>query len=160
MKSAILNVRIPQEIKNELINDANEKGINLSNRINEILITHCQKEINKDSTLGAEMYNSNEFIFLFAWLMEKRRYQTDHHEIEVLNDLKNITYKVINDGNIDEYIRQEFEKVYYDLKRYIKNFGCPNNSFDFCDPYNGKNFDYTGLLEYVTYMAFKNKTKL
>ena len=160
MKSVILNVRIPQEIKNALIIDGNQKGKNLSDNTRDILVDHCHKIGNKDSALGREMYNTNEFIFLFAWIMEKRRCQIDDNEIGVLNNLRCITYKVINDESVPEYIREEFGKVHFDLKRYIKNFGSPNSSFDFCDPHNGNNFDYSGLLEYVTNKAFENKIYL
>lgn len=160
MKSVILNLRISLEIKNALINEANQSGKNLSDNARDILITHCHKLKNTDSILGKEMYNTNEFIFLFAWIMEKRRYQNDDNEIGVLNYLKNVTYKVINDENLPEYLREEFGKVNLDLKRYIKNFGSLNNSFDFCDPYNGSNFDYSGLLEYISTKAFENKIYL
>ena len=160
MKSVILNVRIPQEIKNALIIDGNQKGKNLSDNTRDILTAHCHKLENKDSVLGSEMYNSNEFIFLFMWVMEKRTFQNDDNEIEVLNNLKNVTYKVINDESLPEYIRDEFEKIHFDLKRFIKNFGSPNNSFDFCDPLNGNNFDYSGLLEYVSTKAFENNILL
>ncbi len=159
-KSAILNLRIPQEIKNGLINEANQLGKNLSENTLNILTTHCNKIKNKDAALGNEMYNTNEFIFLFAWLLEKRRYQSCNNEIGELNYLKNITYKVINDESLPEYIREEFEKIHFDLKKYIKNFGSPNNSFDFCDPNNGNNFDYSGLLEYVSSKTFSNKIYL
>jgi hypothetical protein len=160
MKSVILNVRISLEIKNVLVDEANKKGTNFSDNIREILTNHCQEEQNKHSILGNKIYNSNEFLFLFAWLMEKRRYQNDNNEIGVLNDLKNVTYKVINDESIEEYIREEFEKVHFDLKRFIKHFGSPNNSFDFCDPNNGNNFDYSGLLEYINAKAFENRIYL
>lgn len=160
MKSVILNLRISLEIKNALINEANQSGKNLSDNTRDILITHCRKLETKDSILGNEMYNTNEFIFLFAWIMEKRRYQNDDNEIGVLNYLKNVIYKVINDESLPDYIREEFEKVHFDLKRYIKNFGSLNNSFDFCDPYNGNNFDYSGLLEYISTKAFENKIYL
>lgn len=160
MKSVILNLRISLEIKNALINEANQSGKNLSDNTRDILITHCRNLETKDSILGNEMYNTNEFIFLFAWIMEKRRYQNDDNEIGVLNYLKNVIYKVINDESLPDYIREEFEKVHFDLKRYIKNFGSLNNSFDFCDPYNGNNFDYSGLLEYISTKAFQNKIYL
>lgn len=160
MKSVILNLRISLEIKNALINEANQSGKNLSDNTRDILITHCRNLETKDSILGNEMYNTNEFIFLFAWIMEKRRYQNDDNEIGVLNYLKNVIYKVINDESLPDYIREEFEKVHFDLKRYIKNFGSLNNSFDFCDPYNGNNFDYSGLLEYISTKAFENKIYL
>jgi hypothetical protein len=160
MKSVILNLRISLELKNALINEANQSGKNLSDNARDILVTHCHKLENKDSILGGEMYNTNEFIFLFAWIMEKRRYQNDDNEIGVLNYLKNVAYKVINDENLPEYLREEFGKVHFDLKRYIKNFGSLNNSFDFCDPYNGNNFDYSGLLEYISTKAFENKIYL
>lgn len=160
MKSVILNVRIPVEIKNTLTIDGNQKGKNLSDNTRDILTDHCHKLENKDSNLGSEIYNTNEFIFLFAWIMEKRRCQNDDNEIGVLNNLRCITYKVINDECFPEYLREEFGKVHFDLKRYIKYFGSPNNSFDFCDPYNGNNFDYSGLLEYVYTKAFENKIYL
>ena len=160
MKSVILNVRIPVAIKNALIIDGNQKGKNLSDNTRDILITHCRKLENKDSTLGNEMYNTNEFIFLLVWIMEKRIYQNDNNEIGILNYLKNIAYKVINDEHLPEYLREEFAKVHFDLKRYIKNFGTLNNSFDFCDPFNGNNFDYFGLVEYISTRTFENKIYL
>lgn len=156
MKSVILNVRIPLEIKNTLIIDGNQKGKNLSDNTRDILTDHCHKLENKDSTLGSEMYNTNEFIFVIAWLLEKRYFHIDNNEIEVLCDLKNVIFKIINDESIHEHIREEFEKVHFDLKRYIKNFGSPNNNFDFCDRNNGKGFDYFLLLEYITKKAFGN----
>jgi hypothetical protein len=156
MKSVILNVRIPQEIKNILIIDGKQKGKNLSDNTRDILTDHCHKLKNKDSILGGEMYNSNEFIFLFAWIMEKRRCQNNVDDIEVLNNLKKVTYKVINDESLPDSIREEFEKVHFDLKRHIKNYKTPNNSFDFCEQ-NGSSFDYSHLIEYVTDRAFENK---
>ena len=157
MKSVILNVRIPQEIKSTLIIDGNQKGKNLSDNTRDILIDHCHKLENKDSILGSEMYNTSEFILLLAWILEKRRFHTDDNEISVLNQLKNIAYKVINDESLPYYIREEFEQVHFDLKRYITNFGTPINSFEFCVENKGKNFDYSLLLEYVTDRALENK---
>ncbi len=156
MKSVILNVRIPSEVKNTLIMDGNQKGKNLSDNTRDILVNHCRKLENKDSILGSKIFNTNEFIFLLAWVLEKRRIHTDYNEIGVLNNLKNASYKVINDESLPDYIREEFEKVHFDLKRYIKNFGSPNNSFDFCEQ-SGSSFDYSGLMEYVTDRAFENK---
>ena len=75
MKSVILNVRIPQEIKSTLIIDGNQKGKNLSDNTRDILIDHCHKLENKDSILGSEMYNTSEFILLLAWILEKRRFE-------------------------------------------------------------------------------------
>ncbi|MBC7747792.1 MAG: hypothetical protein H7Z76_04285 [Methylotenera sp.] len=157
MKSSIVNVRIPLEIKNALIKEANQSGKNLSDNIREILTSHSHKLENKDSILGSEMYNTSEFIFLFAWILEKRRCQDDDNKIDVINDLKCITYKVINDESLPIHIREEFEKVHFDLKRYIKNFGSVNNSFDFCDPKNRQSFDYSHLLDHIRFKAFENK---
>lgn len=160
MKSAIVNVRISQEIKNALIEEANQSGKNLSDNIREIITAHCQNFENRAPKLGSEMYNTSEFLFVIAWLLEKRYFYIDNNKRNVLCDLKNIIYKIINDESIHEHIREEFEKVHFDLKRYIKNFGSPNNSFDFCDRNTENSFDYSLLLEYINNKAFGNKPYL
>lgn len=159
MKSVILNVRIPIEIKNALTNESNRLKINLSHNIREILSTHCNGTEDNDSKsiLGNELYNSSEFLFLIVWLMEKRRLKTDNNGIRFLMDLKNVSLKVIKDEDFPAQIREEFEKVYFELTKYINHFGSPNNSFDFCDPYIGKGFDYSLLLGYINKKAFENR---
>ena len=159
MKSNILNVRIPEEIKNTLLKKSEELGINLSDMIREILTTHCDENENNDlsSVFNIELYNSNEFIFLLTWLIDKRKFPSDNNEIEVLIDLKNITLKVIKDQNFPEYLRSEFEKVHFDLSKFIKNFGSIDNRFEFCDLYNSDCFDYFGLIEYINLRSFENR---
>lgn len=160
MKSDILNVRIPQKIKNLLNTESDQLGINLSDNIRDILSNHCYKNNTQNLTIDAKLYNSNEFLFLITWLIDKRNNNYNNNNIEVLVNIKKVIYKVINDSTFPDYIRSEFEKVHNDLSKYIENYGAKDNRFTFCVLYTSECFDYTGLFDYIYIKAFENRIKL
>lgn len=163
MKSDILNVRIPRKLRDTLINDSDQKGISLSDNTREILTAHCEKlnvnEIDNQTLHDINFPNSNKFIFLTLWMLEKIR--DPHHwgSKNDLEDLKKIVLEVIKNDFFPLDLKQEFEKVLLDIVRLI-NEGTENNRFRFCELCSNDAFDYVILREYINQRAFENRIYL
>ena len=133
MKSEILNLRIPAALKEKLEKEANDNGITLSDLARDIISSHYETIV-KDNlifNLDYNFYTSNEFIYLLTWIFEKRLNNYDSNNIHVLERLKRIAMKAMNNSDFPPEIKKEFEKVYVDLSRYIYQYGITYNYFVF-----------------------------
>jgi predicted DNA-binding protein len=155
MKSVLLNVRVPENLSNRLNEESMDLGVNLSEILRTIIANHFDVELQED-----EIYNSNKFIYLLSWILAKKGQPQDHSEKETLVDLKNIVLEVLKDNQLPEHLIEEFEKLLFDLQRFITAFGTENNQFRFCVLYQEDTFDYTGLIDYIAYKAFENRIQL
>ena len=164
MKSDILNVRIPEKLKNMLIDDSDQKGISLSDNVRDILTTYnkeLQNEEVDNQTLFDNNYpNSNEFIYLISWMFEKSRDPYNWGLKNDLEDLKKIVLEVIKNDCFPNDLKQEFEKVLLDILRLISEFGTRNNQFRFCELCSNDAFDYVILRDYINNRAFENRIYL
>lgn len=164
MKSNILTVRIPEKLRNRLIDDSDQKGITLSENVKNILNTYSeelQREEVDNLTLFDNNYpNSNEFIYLISWMYEKMRDPCNWGLKNDLEDLKKIVLAVVKNDCFPHDLKLEFEKVLVDILRLIGEFGTGDNQFRFCELYSDDAFDYVILRDYINNRAFENRIYL
>lgn len=162
MKSEILNLRIPTTLKEKLENDANDNNSTLSELVREIISSYYEDN-DEDETLfvlESKFYASNEFIYFITWIFEKRLNNYDSNNIQVFEDLKRIAMKAMNDSYFSSELKNEFEKVYVDLSRFIYEYEMPNNYFRFCIPNHAQSFNYYLLVNFIYTKAFENVIQL
>ena len=161
MKSDILNVRISQKLRNTLINDSNQKGISLSDNVRDILTTYSvelqSEEVDNQTLVDNNFPNSNEFIFLIAFMYEKIKDPINWGLKNDLEDLKKIVLEVIKNDCFPNDLKLEFEKVLVDILRLISEFGTGGNKFRFSELRSNDAFDYVILWEYINNRAFENR---
>lgn len=164
MKSDILNVRIPEKLRNMLIDDSDQKGISLSDNVRDILTTYSEElqseEVDNQTLFDNNYPNSNEFIYLISWMYEKSRDPYNWGLKNDLEDLKKIVLEVIKNDCFPNDLKQEFEKVLLDILRLISEFGTGNNQFRFCELCSNDAFDYVILRDYINNRAFENRIYL
>lgn len=164
MKSVILNVRIPQKLRDRLIEDSDHKEISLSDNIREILNSYCEEqtidEIDNQTLHDINFYNSSEFIYLIFWIFEKIRSPKYCGTKNELEDIKKIVLEVLTNKFFPTDLKQEFEKVLIDIQRYINEFDFPNNQFKFCLICTPEVFDYEILRDFIKNKAFENRIYL
>lgn len=153
MKSVLLNVRVPEYLSDQINEEAMDSGISISEAVRTIISNHFTVTEN-------DIYNSNKFIYLTSWIFQKKGSPQDRSDKQTLIDLKNITLEVIKDNSLPSNLIEEFEKVLYDLQRFINEFGIENNQFKFCVLFREDSFDYKGLSDYIAYKAFENRIQL
>ncbi|WKL44894.1 hypothetical protein [Flavobacterium sp. ZE23DGlu08] len=161
MKSYILNVRIPEKLRNMLIDDSDQKGVSLSDNVRDILTTYSEElqseEIDNQTLFDNNYPNSNEFIYLISWIYEKSRDPYNWGLKNDLEDLKKIVLEVIKNDCFPNDLKREFEKVLLDILRLISEFGTGNNQFRFCELCSNDAFDYVILRDYINNRAFENR---
>lgn len=161
MKSVILNVRISQKLRDKLIDDSTQKEISLSDNSREILSLYFEEqyrnEIDNQTLQDINFYNSNEFIYLIFWMIDKIRLPRHDGTKNELEDIKKIVLEVITNKFFPTDLKQEFEKVLIDIQRYLNEFDLPNNQFKFCQLYTEEVFDYTMLSDFIRNKAFENR---
>lgn len=161
MKSVILNVRISQKLRDKLIDDSTQKEISLSDNSREILSLYFEEqyrnEIDNQTLQDINFYNSNEFIYLIFWMIDKIRLPRHDGTKNELEDIKKIVLEAITNKFFPTDLKQEFEKVLIDIQRYLNEFDLPNNQFKFCQLYTEEVFDYTMLSDFIRNKAFENR---
>lgn len=157
MKSMPLNVRIPASLREKLENDAQMNNVSLSDYTRDIITNHYINDDNENYFSGDTFYNSSDYIFLITWMFEKRVNPYDQNQKQVFKTLKDITLKIIKDDSFSYNLRQEFEKVFFDLTRFINEFGIENNYFRFCLTNYPESFNYYLLLDFTYKKAYENR---
>lgn len=164
MKSVILNVRIPQKLRDRLSDNAFEKGITLSDYSREILSSYFEAknayEIDNQTLHDINFYNSSEFIYLIFWMFEKIRSPNHFGPKSELEDLKKIVLQVVTNKFFPPDLKQEFEKVLIDIHRVITEFDSEHNQFKFCQLCTDEVFDFSILTDFIRNKAFENRIYL
>lgn len=153
MKSVPLHVRVPECLSDKLNDESVDSGTSNSEVLRKIISNHFTVTEN-------DIYNSNKFIYLTSWIFQKKGFPQDSSNKQTLIDLKNITLEVIKNNSLPSNLIEEFEKLLFDLQRFIAAYGTENNKFRFCVLYHEDTFDYTGLDDYIAYKAFENRIQL
>ena len=158
MKSEILNLRIPTSLKEKLEIDSNDNNITLSDLARQIIFSYYENDEFDipQYDLELDFYNSNEFLYLITWILEKRLNNYDSNNIKVFEGLKRIASKALNNKYFPIELKNEFEKVYVDLSRFIYEYEMPNNYFRFCIPNQPHSFNYYILVNFIYGKAFEN----
>ncbi|WP_026714457.1 hypothetical protein [Flavobacterium daejeonense] len=164
MKSVILNVRISQKLRDKLTDDSTQKEISLSDNAREILSLYFEEQnrnkIDNQTLHGINFYTSIEFIYLISWMFEKIRSPKHFGTKNELEEIKKIVLKAIANEFFPSDLKEEFEKVFVDIQRYINEFDSPNNQFKFCELCTNDVFDYEILKDFIRNKAFENKIYL
>jgi hypothetical protein len=158
MKTEILNVRVTRQMNNLLIADSSNKEITISDNIRIILSDYFglnQNLINQNSFESKnDFYNSNEFIYLVAWMFDKKGRPQIDCEKQKLIELQNIISTVTRIDILTPYLKAEFSNVLADLNRVINENYTKDKQFRFCKLYENDTFDYLGFLDHLAYEAF------
>lgn len=155
MKSILLNVRVPDYLNDQLQEESTHSGQSISEVLRSIISDHYRL-----STHEEELYTSNRFIFLIVWIYQKKGQPRDHSDKQTLIDLKNTVLEVVKDNQLPDHLVEEFEKLLFDIQRFINEFGTENNQFRFCELFKEDTFDYSGLSEYIACKASENRIQL
>lgn len=158
MKSIPLNIRIKASLREKLEKDAQINNISLSDYTRDIIENHYSNDNIENSVFDSNsFYNSSDFIFLITWMFQKRLNASDQNRQQVFITLKEIVFKIIKDDFFPYQLRQEFEKVFIDLTRFINEFGIENNYFRFCISNQYESFDYILLVNFIYQKAYENR---
>ena len=155
MKSIIVNVRVPEYLNDQLQEESLHSGQSISEVLRNIISDHYSLTVREE-----DLYTSNRYIFLIVWIFQKKGQPQDHSNKQTLIDLKNTVFEVVKDNQLPIHLVDEFEKLLFDLQRYINEFGTENNQFRFCALFHEHTFDYAGLSEYIAYKASENRIQL
>lgn len=162
MKHQTLNIRISQALKNKLLVDSMSKNISISNYARDILTSYFEEqsegidyELFKKQE-DEKLFNSNQFIFLVTWIIEKRNNSFDNHEKRVLETLKQTSLDIIKNDKFPSELKFEFEKIYVELSSFIIEYGTNNSYFKFCLSNQNNSFNYQLLINYIQKRAFEN----
>lgn len=155
MKSILLNVRVPEYLVDQIQEESTDSGQSISDVLRSIISDHY-----KLSTQQEDLYNSNRYIFLLIWIFQKKGQPQDNSDKEKLINLKNTVLEVVKDNQLPNHLVEEFEKLLFDLQRFINEFGTENNQFRFCELFHEDTFDYSGLSEYIAHKASENTIQL
>jgi hypothetical protein len=162
MNSSPLNIRIPFLLKERLISDAKNTELSMSDFVREILIERYggikngyEGDYPRFSN-NDQFFNSSRFIFLIYWMQEKRINKYDKNTLPIIKFLKETVLKAMKDIDTPYWLQKEFEKVFIDLDRYIKDFKNKDKYFWFCIPGYITSFNYEILLEHVISKGTEN----
>lgn len=143
-----INFRLPKELREQVIQEAQLLNSTVSNYIRNHLIEFLsgklyEKEIEFYKSL--QFINSTEFLQLVTWVFVQRKSEKCSATETQLNKYKQTLKKL--DGNIPESLVVEFDKVLIDLLRF-QGDPSSNRVFKFGgNSYTNSLFDY-GKLEH------------
>lgn len=152
-----LNIRIKASLREKLEKDAQINNVSLSDYTRDIITNHYNNDDSDNYVFGDTFYNSSDFIFLATWMFEKRLSPYDKNQKMVFITLKDIVFKIIKDDLFPYELRQEFEKVFIDLSRFLNEFGIENNYFRFCLTNYPESFNYYLLVDFIYKKAYENR---
>ena len=159
MKTTVLNVRLSNDLRQKLEGKAIKYNISLSDMVRDMLDSNLKcEEIEHQNLIESfkkVRYDSFDFIILTAWIFEKRMNYYDCNTHNFLENLKEIVLKILKDD--DDYpllLRNEYEKVYYDIIRYLGEANNPNRYFYFGAAENPNAFKYNILFDFIYNKGF------
>ena len=151
MKLVLINVRIPIILKEHL--DANCKTENTT--ISEIVrdIIHQYYEPEEDELKFEEspghFVNSEDFKFLFKWIVDKRVNHTAYYDKSTLINLKVVLLNIQENNEFPVYIQQEFKKVQNEITNALVNYTGQGSYFSFGLPTCNNPFNYSIVIDFI-----------
>jgi hypothetical protein len=162
MKTTVLNVRLSNELRQKLEEKAIECNISLSDMVRDIMQSNFEfEEIEQQNLIESfkkVRYDSFDFIILTAWIFEKRYNYYDYNSTNFLENLKEIVLKILKDDDYPMPLRNEFDKVYHDIFRYLNEEINPNRYFYFGAAENPNAFKYNVLIDFIYSKGFSVQT--
>ena len=150
-EESTLNFRVPNEIKDEIVQKAQHKNITVSRYLRQVLEDVLSGTLHKSDVKIKEeptFLSSIEFLRLMIWIYHKR---TDNKLIESKEQLEEFTRTLKRlDGHLPEDMIREFDKVLTNVITIKKDSKYNNERFDFANPYGSDNqFDYGKVEHYL-----------
>lgn len=149
-EESTLNFRVPNEIKDEIVQKAEQKNITVSRYLRQVLEDVLNGTLHKSEVKVKEeptFLSSIGFLRLMMWIYNKR---TDDKLIESKEQLEEFTKTLKRlDGHLPEEIIREFDKVLTNVITIRKDSKYNTERFDFPNPYgSGNQFDYGKVERY------------
>lgn len=145
-----INFRLPKELREQVVKEAQLLNRTVSNYIRNHLIEFLsgklyEKEIAFYKSL--EFINSTEFLQLVAWVFAQRKNDKCSSTEVQLNGYKQTLKKL--EGNLPDSLVVEFDKVLMDILRFQSDTSS-SRAFKFCgNSYTNPLFDYDKLEDYL-----------
>lgn len=150
MKSVILNVRIPQEMSDLLLDDCSKSQKSISDNIREIISNHYEpiskKEKNRSD--GDSFHCSVEFIDLIFWIAEKVWDGCHYGSKSELEGYKKTLFTLLSSNFFPDELKHEFEKVIVDIQIALNDFDHMYE-FKFSQLILDECFNYEMLREFI-----------
>ncbi|WP_282030776.1 hypothetical protein [Winogradskyella eximia] len=148
-----INFRIPPDLKREIIRQAENQNITISNYLRSLLADvhsgkHCE-EIDERNEADRFVY-SKEFISLIIWIYSKSRNQTmvEKDNIQLIDNFIRIIKRA--DSYLPTILILELDKVLIDLYRIKALESYQSKEFKFTNTYNKTNdFNFTVLENFL-----------
>ena len=150
MKSVILNVRIPQEMSELLMDDCSKSQKSMSNNIREIISSHYEFLSKKEKNIieGDRFYCSVEFIDLIFWIAEKVWDGCHYGCKSELEGYKKTLFTLLSTNFFPDELKHEFEKVIVDIQIALNDFDHLYE-FKFSQLILDECFNYEMLREFI-----------
>jgi antitoxin component of RelBE/YafQ-DinJ toxin-antitoxin module len=148
-EESTLNFRVPNEIKDEIVQKAQHKNMTVSRYLRQVLEEVLNGTLHKSEVKVKEepkFLSSIEFLRLMLWVYQKKE---DSKLIEPKEQLEEFTRTLKRlDGHLPEEIIREFDKVLTNVITIKKDGKYNNERFDFPNPYGSNQFDYGKVERY------------
>ena len=139
-EESTLNFRVPDEVKDKIVQKAQQENITVSRYLRQILEEFLNGTLRKSETQVKEQppfLSSIEFLRLMIWIYNKK---TDNKLTESNEQLSEYTRTLKRlDGHLPEEIIKEFDKVLTNVITIKKNGKYNNERFEFPNTYGGHN---------------------
>lgn len=114
--------------------------------------------LDKDFTNISEFdfFNSNKFLFLYSWIMEKMLNSYLNKSIDsitTINTIKEILFSTINNSYISFEAKREFEKILQDVLQY-NNESEYLKTFRFNKSGNSSSVNFAIIINFISQHTF------
>lgn len=145
-----INFKLPENLKDQITREANLENKTVSTYLRDHLEKFIDGSLYEKEVADFKLKsfkNSTEFLQLVTWVFAKR----SNNECKTSNVVLNRYIETIKriDNNLTPRLKQEFDKVLFDLLK-VRNEDSSYRSFSFClISYRSENFDYQVLEDYL-----------
>lgn len=146
-----VNLKLSQELKNQIKKQAEENNQTVSKFIRELLIEYLDGTLYDNELAfyrGKEYINSTEFLQLVVWMYTKKNEQNCTSTESQLNSYISTLKKT--EHNLPKDLVKEFDKVLLDTMRVINEESSANKYFKFSDALSySPTFDFIKFEDYI-----------
>lgn len=157
-EESTLNFRVPNEIKHQIVMNAQSENITVSRYLRQVLEEVLNGTLDTTEVTVKEeptFLSSIGFLRLMIWIYNKR---TESKLVESREQLEEFTRTLKRlDDHLPEEIVREFDKVLTNIITIKKDGKYNNERFDFPNPYGtGTKFDYGKVEEFFLNQSLEN----